>query len=499
MTEAGFPRPSIPVDTRWREFTVGGLALLLGDDPFTYDKVVIEAIADGSLTVTAGGVTLDWSQGASIYPLRRARLEQESASSALTNRVGQGTLLFELNQANDIADEGEWDSLFGDYPILFDKPNRREVIDLTFARNSLALDNEHGLIEVGDAAGRAFTVQTYMRMMRGREGHYTFRQFLYRLRGQQAGVWLPTYNRDFELSQAALAADTKLDVKKIGYAYTGGAVSGRTAILVGSTPAEITGTGAAPSTAEERLNLSGAIGEEFAAGTFGSFMDTCRLSGDDVEIMHHTDTDGVAECQLAFRAFRDEREAPAVLDYPIPAAVEEEEACGTPADSCEPEVPEEEGYWFRLHFEWTHGDDIPIQSPGINTEFFLGGVEVGFLNAVGGYVSHEFAGDSCIGTTLTAWDTITGPEDPHNVGGKPNFLNSGYPDELWIRVQFQSGSFLGGNIINSHLGKGRVYMQLPGGPMVPMLVTEAEIPPTGVYTFQINNLWPRDYTLVPVL
>lgn len=337
----------IPFDTTNREFVVGGLAMLMGDDPHSYDKLEVLAISDEGITVAPGNVTRAWGKGATVHALRRTRISQESLLAALTSRVGACTLQFELNQANDIADEGEWGELYNGYPILLDRPNRRETIDLNFERNSMVLDNDHGLRALLDDAGRAFTVQTHNRMIRGRADHMAFRQFLYRLRGQQGGIWVPTFNRDLKLSRPRLAGDAMLDVKKIGYNYTGGAVSGRRHVLLpGDTATEITGTSGAPTTAEERLVLAAPLAEPLEAGAFASFMDTCRLAGDSVEITHHTDTDGVAECVLGFRAFLDERVPPAVLSIPIPSALKTNDSCGDVPQgdeaSCVPDFPPED-------------------------------------------------------------------------------------------------------------------------------------------------------------
>lgn len=319
----------IPVDTTYREFSVGDLAVLIGDDPFTFDKVEITGVAAGSLTVTPGGVTKAWGKNLTVYPLRRSRISQESLFSALTNRVGEATLQFELNQNNSIADEGAWTTLYSGVPILTDKPNRRENIDLTYNRNSLVLDNDVGLRTLLDDAGRAFTTQTYLMLTRGRAAHWAFRQMLYRLRGQASPVWLPTFNEDMVLARPRLAADAVLDVKKIGYAYTGGTVDGRKHILIGgSIGREITGVGGALAASEERLLLGSALGTALPAGASASFMDIVRQSQDAVEITHHTDTDGTSECNLAFKAFRDERTVDGPISYPIATSFERGTACG---------------------------------------------------------------------------------------------------------------------------------------------------------------------------
>jgi hypothetical protein len=323
---------TIPFDTTYREFDVGDLAIILGDDPFTFDKVAITAVDPDGITVAAGGVTRVWPKRTRIHPLRRSRISDESQASALTNHVGEATLQFQLNQANDLPDEGAWATLYGDYPIIVDPPNRRENLDLTFNRNSLLLDNDLGLRVLSDDAGRAFTVQVDSRMMVGRAEHWAFRQMLYRLRGQQGTVWLPSFNRDIELSQDRLAADAYLNVNKIGYGYTGGVIDGRQHLLIdGTYPVKVTGVGVEPSPAEERLNLLAAAGAPLSAGTFGSFMDTCRLASDDIEIMHYTDTDGAAECNLNFKSFRDPRIVPDPISFPIPSTEMSADNCGTPA------------------------------------------------------------------------------------------------------------------------------------------------------------------------
>lgn len=328
---------TIPIDTTYREFVDGGMAVIIGDDPFTFDVLEITAVAADELTVEAAGVGHAWGKGVAVYPLRRTRISQESMFSAITNRVGEATLQFELNQANDIPAEGAWALSYNGIPILLDKPNRRETIDFTYIRNSLILDNEIGLRELLDDAGRAFTIQTYSKMMRGRADHWAFRQMLYRLRGQALPCWLPTFNEDLVLSRSRLAADAVIDVKKIGYAYTGGLIDGREHIIIngpaGPIGAAITGTGAAPTASEERLTLGGALGTALPAGTTASFLEIVRLSQDSVEIMHHTDTDGTAECSLGFRAYRDERTPGAITEIPIEPAENRLVPCGIPSET----------------------------------------------------------------------------------------------------------------------------------------------------------------------
>ena len=420
---------TVPFDTTYREFAVGDLAILIGDDPFTFDKVEITAKTDADITVAAGGVVRDWPKGASIYPLRRSRISQESMFSALTNRVGEASLQFQLNQANDIADEGAWAVIYGDYPILLDKPNRRENLDLSYLRNSLILDNEHGLRELADDAGRAFTISANSYMMVGRAEHWAFRQMLYRLRGAQAAIWVPSFNRDFELSQDRLAADAVLDIKQIGYSYTGGAVSGRAHVLIDdSVTAEINGTGAALSASEERLTLAAALGTDLPTGSFGSFLETCRLSDDTVEIKHYTDTSGAAECQLNFRSFRDERVA---VDAPFvtPTDVMNADPCGSVVAD----------YFATLTFDYDVGGVLP--TPGLQNvrlvSFYRGGVEIASLTSSTGGWTDTVNGDG----NITQQSCRIGVGTFYNYTADDNPFAGGWPDQIHVQQQFPFGGF----------------------------------------------------------
>jgi hypothetical protein len=129
-------------------------------------------------------------------------------------------------------------------------------------------------------------------------------------------------------------------------------------------PVQVTGLGAEPSPAEEHLNLLAAAGTPLSAGTFGSFMDTCRLASDDIEIMHHTDTDGAAECNLSFRSFRDERTIPDAISSSIPVATQLSTLCGAPAaeeSGCVPTF--ETGFWAKILVDTSLGPNIPVIGP----------------------------------------------------------------------------------------------------------------------------------------
>jgi hypothetical protein len=487
---------SIPFDTAYREFTVGGLAVLIGDDPFTFDKVTITGIFADHITVAADEVIYAWPKGTRIHPLRRARISQESQATALTTRVGEITLQFQLNVASDLDDEGDWDTLYAGYPVIVTPPNRRENLDLGFERNSLVLDNDLGLRVLYDDAGRSFTTQLDNRMMKGRAEHWAFRQMLYRLRGQQGTIWLPTFNADIQLSRRALATDSYLVINKIGYAYTGGSIEGRQYVLMpNGIVTKITGLGGEPTPAEEHVNLPGPLGEALSPGATGSFMDLCRLASDDIEIQHHTDTDGAAECNLNFRSFRDPRTTPAITTYPIPLTAKASSLCGAPAaeeSACVPAY--DTGTWGRMIVNTSLGPNVPVIGPWAwNMTFKREGVELATIYSSdnytvatggGGFVVDHY--DYLQGWISYFYDHPTALTHGENGWATDPFID-GAPDECVVNViqwPYNNYIFPGGSTFGD--GQGSMSIDLE-------VATTGELVHFGV--IPIFGLWPASYDL----
>lgn len=298
---------NLPIDNTYREFLTDGYALVLGPDAFTYE--VVEITAQNAVQISTSALTMDWGAGTTVHPLRRARLSDETALANITSRVGQSTITFTVAEENDYA-VGSWAATYLGRAIILTPPNRRENLDLSFIRKAVMLDNDIGIPYLADEADRAFTVQMHQWLMRGRQEHSEFRSLLYRLGGRTQPVWLPSFNDDLVLARATGAANDYIDIKKIGYEYTGGPISGRTHFMFRSELAagEIINTEAALADAEERLTLAGPVGAIYPAGLSASFLEAVRLDQDTVEIHHRSDSSGVAECKTAFRSFLDERD-----------------------------------------------------------------------------------------------------------------------------------------------------------------------------------------------
>ncbi len=321
----------IEFDNTFREHQDGGYAILYLST-FEWEVVQIES---QSATGVGLAAPLDkaWPAGTKVYPLRRAMIQTDTSLKALTSRVGESVLLFQLNEANDYV-EGFGDAmvLYDGPPLLTIEPNRSQEINLTHTRLYDEADGEMGLRYRTDTAGRAFAVQSHNWMIQGREAHSAFRSFLYALRGRQRMVWLPSFNDDVILTKPKNAGATQIDFEKIGLSYVGGGspIPGRARLWTGKEVVLIASVAALAGGEEERVAPVAPITENYAPGASWGFLDAYRLDQDTVELHHHTDTDGTMECGAGFKAFSNVRDASGSNFSPLPLTAKNPTPCGSP-------------------------------------------------------------------------------------------------------------------------------------------------------------------------
>lgn len=125
-------------------------------------------------------------------------------------------------------------------------------------------------------------------------------------------VWLPTHADDLTVVATIGALSTVMDIEYIGYTRFAQARAGRRDIRLqlwnGSVfYRRITGC-TELSTSVERLVFDTALGTQVEPSDIArvSWMVLSRLSGDQVEIDHQVDSEGVASCSLTFRGVRDD-------------------------------------------------------------------------------------------------------------------------------------------------------------------------------------------------
>lgn len=332
LTEAALATDTrIELDTRWMEFEEGGTAVLYGG-PFRYEPVAIVSVDDTGIDLDTALIN-DWPEGTAVFPSRRAIMDIDASLSNLTSRVGESSLTFTVDSANPYTTGIEPLPLVDGTPLVTIEPNRMDALEQTYGRVMGEFDSETGRIRRYDENLRSFQTQFYNWRAVGREQHHRLRQTLYRLKGRQKAVWLPSFNRDIVLADDLTIGEGSVDIQKIGYHILGGPIDGRDRVLIrDNTGANrvIKFDGSADVSEDvERLSLDANSTFNASAGGHGSFLSMVRMDQDVVEITHHTDSEGVSEATAAFRSFSPARAVPSILSNPIPIAAMGNEPCGT--------------------------------------------------------------------------------------------------------------------------------------------------------------------------
>ncbi len=287
-------------DNTNREFVVGDYAILL-KDAFTWEAVLVQAQDVNGITLS---VPLEdaWPVGASLFPLVPVTLDPASRLTARSSRIGSSTMLFTVDGPNDwpALTPGAGASYAGE-PVIVRPPNRSADVSADYSRLAFERDGRLGRRRRFDNANRAFTVQSHSWVLHGRAAQADFRSTLYWLRGRQRAVWLPSFNDDIRTSRVAVAGTNNLDVERIGLTYVG-LTPGREVILLDGLVYRATSIGPPQSAQEDRLKLSGVLGQNIPKGRSGSFLTHARLAQDTLELNHMADSDGLLEVVTTFRS-----------------------------------------------------------------------------------------------------------------------------------------------------------------------------------------------------
>ncbi len=334
-------------DTRWREFQVGGYALIQGPDAFTFEEVEIADMDDDGLDLV-DPLARGWAKGSPVMPLRRGRLdlENENGFSRYTSAVAESNIRFNVIEPNDWTPAADDSAMYAGVPIFNLPPNYSENLDFSFLRNMAVLGNDFGKSFYADRSGRAFAAQGHSWYLKGRQAQAGFRDLIYRNKGRVGSFWLPTFSDDMTLVATAGAVATTFTIRKIGYGLSGGPQPGREYVLIelnnGNVIAgKVVAVLAGLTPENERVQLQAALGTEITPATVRriSFMDRARFDSDQFDLQHHTDTDGLTTVSTAFRTFRGDRDASGAIYVPIPASVMTDEECGEPTrPTCGPVV-----------------------------------------------------------------------------------------------------------------------------------------------------------------
>jgi len=308
----------IACDPSQRDFRIGGLVQLRGKTAFEVEVAEVEAIGTASITLRHP-TTKAWPRGTRLYPVRSARLAEPPKITRLTDQVASVSARF------DVVEACEWPQIpdapmYRGHPVLAQRPDESERLSNGWQRALLTLDNEFGRPFVLDPADWAAPTQAHHWRMHGRAERAAARSWLYTLRGRQCAVWRPTHADDLALVANLAGTATALDVANVGLARFAGLRPGRRDLRIelrdGQAIHRRITAAVALDDEIERLTIDAALGIDVRPRDVQrmSFLILSRGDSDEVEIEHHTDSDGTADASIVLRAVRDPD-----TDTPAPA------------------------------------------------------------------------------------------------------------------------------------------------------------------------------------
>lgn len=309
-TQATAGDSAIACDTQYLDFHEGGLAMLVGGDAFSYETVEIDSIQSNQITL-ARELVNSWPQGTRLYPVHTARLVQNPKLTRLTDQLQRMELQFSLVEASDLAGSMPV-TTYREYPVFETRPDESSNLTSQYQNLLLTLDSGSATPLVTDTADLAFPSQLYRWFLVGRAERYAFKQFMYALNGRQKAIWLPTHADDLTLVAIITETATTFDIANIQYTRFGQAKPFRRDIRIelknGTTfHRRITGS-AEISAAVERLQIDSALGVLVNPDDVMRicWLQLMRADSDSLELVHETDSQGLATAQQIFRGVLDD-------------------------------------------------------------------------------------------------------------------------------------------------------------------------------------------------
>lgn len=287
------------------EFPVCPGVFIQGDTPFNY--AVTEFISvSGNVITTPGGFDT-WPIGTRIYPLVKGRIEVQPQAIRKADRAFQIRIKFSTtipNPTTAIAVLSSYKDLF----VLEREPNEVQDLSFEYSRLLAELDNQTGKRQRNNTLLWGSTVQQFAFFVKRRVDHTWFRGLLYTLQGRRNPLYVPTFFMDLDVTEDL--SSSSITVKRCGYSDFAGPFGfrGRTDIVIilhdgTRLYREIVGSALIGDGDTENLTLnsgfSPAVPKERVKRI--SFLTRCRLDSDSIEIVHHTDSSGVATCTVNFR------------------------------------------------------------------------------------------------------------------------------------------------------------------------------------------------------
>ena len=293
----------IAVDTIDRDYHPEGLAII-GTGPRQTEAVEIASVASGAVTLKRATMQ-NWPAGAWIAPARLGRLPARQPVTRPTAALSLARLRFEMDDLASTVVPGIATSYRG-ADVLLRQPNRIDDITAEYQRLVDVFDNDTGVPVVTDVPNRPFVVRSFQFLLQVRADVAAMRAWLAARAGRQVPFWMPTWERNVEVTAPVAIDALAVTIVAQGFATYFQGLPGRQDIALLHRDGtwffrHITAFEYVDGVVE-RIVIDEALGRACQPKDFAlvCFLELARLESDAVEL--YFETDSLAQVNLAIRS-----------------------------------------------------------------------------------------------------------------------------------------------------------------------------------------------------
>lgn len=204
--------------TAYADYRIGGLAIVLKDED-NFESLEIASFTPASITFTSG-LQSTYPVGTRVYPLRVCITEEIVSGGRYRVNAADYTLRMRVSDNNiDIANASAFSTYDG--KVLLDDPNfvPDPTLPIAMERSLIEFDGETGRFNHSSPWDRGKrTSQKGWSVARSRQMLWQVRQLLHFLRGRQISFYLPTFQKEFNVTQQLIIGTTGMVIQNVGYA-----------------------------------------------------------------------------------------------------------------------------------------------------------------------------------------------------------------------------------------------------------------------------------------
>jgi hypothetical protein len=289
-----------------------GDILFMGTSPFDYEMIEVSGINEDGISIV-WPLFRTWADDTPIHPARRARLTDQPTLRRHTDTVVSAPIRFNLLEVGRDVESAVPPATYNGFAVISEPPDETRELEFGFERSLDELDNLSAQPVLVDKAGISFSRQNYAWVLRNGDNYRAFIALSHHLKGRLTPVWIPSFFEDFVVVDDTPAGNAFILVEDVGF-HLSGPVPGRNHVVLemmnGQRHYRQIVASAAGTGGQEIVGLDQPFDADIRADDVArvSFLRLCRLDQDQIELLHSTDTTGVATVSAAFRSTPDLRQ-----------------------------------------------------------------------------------------------------------------------------------------------------------------------------------------------